>query len=44
MGTSVDMMLHPGGPILIGGVAGVISVAGYSYLSVSYTRELKVIT
>ncbi len=35
IGTSADLMTSAGGAILIGGLAGLISVFGYKYLSVS---------
>ena len=34
IGTSADMMATPGGSIAIGLIAGVVSVMGYTYLTV----------
>ena len=35
IGTAADMMTEPWGAVLIGMIAGVISVLGYAYLTVS---------
>ena len=35
VGTIADMMIHPWGAMLVGMIAGAVSVIGYKYLSVS---------
>lgn len=35
VGTSADMMVQPFGALLIGVAAGIVSVIGYRYVSVS---------
>jgi ammonium transporter Rh len=34
IGTAADMMIHPWGAMVVGSVAGAISVLGYRFLSV----------
>ena len=40
IGTAADMMVQPWGAVLIGMIAGVISVLGYAYLTVSKTLSV----
>lgn len=44
VGTMADMMIHPWGALLIGSVAAVLSVLGYTFVTVlfHYTRLYKV--
>ena len=35
MGAAADMIMTPGGAMVIGAVAGALSTAGFSYVSVS---------
>ena len=36
VGTSADLQIEPWGAILIGIIAGLVSVLGYAYVTVSY--------
>ena len=36
MGTTADMLLQPFVPLIIGGMAGTVSVLGYKYLTVCF--------
>lgn len=41
IGTSADLMAQPFGSLLVGTIAGVVSVLGYQYLTVSYLNEAR---
>jgi ammonium transporter Rh len=34
IGTAADMMIHPFGAMIVGSIAGTVSVLGYRYLTV----------
>jgi ammonium transporter Rh len=40
IGTAADMMIHPWGAMVVGSVAGAISVLGYRFLTV-YLNSFK---
>ncbi|KAI8515252.1 hypothetical protein Bbelb_078430 [Branchiostoma belcheri] len=42
VGTSADMMVHPWGALLIGSLAAVLSVVGYSYITPFMADRLKI--
>ncbi|XP_066267742.1 ammonium transporter Rh type A-like isoform X2 [Branchiostoma lanceolatum] len=42
VGTSADMMVHPWGALLIGSLAAVLSVVGYSYITPFMADKLKI--
>lgn len=39
IGTAADMMIHPFGAMIVGSIAGAVSVLGYRYLTVSEIIE-----
>ncbi|KAF2368305.1 Ammonium transporter AmtB-like domain [Trinorchestia longiramus] len=41
IGTSADLMAQPYGALLIGAIAGIVSVLGYHYLSPIFARKLR---
>ena len=38
IGTAADMMIHPWGAMIVGAIAGTISVLGYRFLTVIYVQ------
>lgn len=41
VGTCADMKIHPYGSLIIGSIAGMVSVLGFRFLTVSMTSALK---
>ena len=40
VGTSADMMIHPIGALVIGSLAGILSVVGFKYITVTSSCDL----
>lgn len=41
IGTAADMMIHPWGAMVVGSVAGALSVLGYRFITVHTITSLK---
>ncbi len=42
IGTAADMMVHPYGALIVGAIAGTVSVLGYRFLTVTFSHLLKI--
>lgn len=43
IGTAADMMIHPYGAMIVGSIAGAVSVLGYRYLTVIIRNNLYIL-